>query len=85
MDGCGDRGLLREEGMASRETLSELDLLNEIADAAADADKIMAALIKSGDLTLASTDIGAAALMDRLNRLNAANRALRAFRSSRPE
>lgn len=59
---------------------AEFDLLCEVADAAADADKIMAALIRSGDLSLASTDIGAAALMDRLNRLNEANKALRLFR-----
>ena len=80
VDRPSDSGLLPVERVDS-----ELDLLNEIAAAAFDFEKILSALIRTEQTDIVSTDIGAAALQDRLNRLNDANKALARFRSSRPE
>lgn len=63
---------------------TELSLLNEIADSAFDFEKILNALIRSEQTNIISTDLGAAALQDRLNRLNDANKALVKFRSKSP-
>ena len=78
VDRPADPGVLPAQAV-----VSEYDLLNEIFEAAFDFEKILNALIRTGQTDIVSTDIGAAALQDRLNRLNDANKALRAFREQR--
>ena len=65
------------------ETRSEIELLNDLADAAADLDKIAAALIRSGDVKILTTDIGGAALAERASRLTKSVTALKKFRGVR--
>lgn len=64
--------------------MTELEMLNEIAAAAADLDKILTALILTGQAQIVTTDLGGAAIQDRMNRLNEAGKALRSFRSKSP-
>lgn len=64
------------------ETRSELELLEEVATAAADLDKIASALIRTGDAKILTTDIGGAALAERVTRLTKAVKALKRFRST---
>lgn len=71
-------GILR---LSSPEDAAEFDLMNELALAAEDLDKIAAALIRTGDLKILSTDIGGVALAERATRLTKAVKALKTFRA----
>lgn len=67
--------------LTSPEDAAEFDLMNELALAAEDLDKIAAALIRTGDLKIIGTDIGGAAISERATRLTKAVTALKRFRT----
>lgn len=61
--------------------MTEIELLRDVAAAAADYERIAAELIKIDEVRIVTTDIGGAAMAERMTRLTKALTALKEFRA----